>query len=83
MIDRRLFGSQLGIDRIAREGKSFLFDFVAIGQLGLFYFRGFVDELGNQTILGELVISLALHLRLFVLRMDTRGGRLLIKQLSL
>ena len=60
-----------------------MFDFVAIGQLALFYFRGFINELGNQTILGELVVSLALHLRLFVLRMDTRGGRLLIKQLSL
>ena len=83
MIDSGLFRRELRLNRIAGKGEPFLFDLVAISQLGFFYFRCFVNELGNKTVPGELVVSLTLHFRLFIFRMDARGGRFLIEQLPL
>ena len=66
LIDRRLFRRELRFNRIARERQSLRLDLVGLLTFLFFDLRSFVNEVGHESVLGQLIVRLAFHLRLLV-----------------
>ena len=83
MIDCSLFRRQLRLNRIAREGQSLLLDIIALLTFLLFDLRSFIDEVGDEAVLGQLIVGLPLHFRLLVGGMRHGSFGFLIEQFAL
>ena len=83
LIDRRLFRSDLRLNRITGESQAFLFDLVAVGQLRFFHLGCFVNQLSHETVLGQLIVRLPFHLGLFELGVNSGRRRFLVEKLTL
>ena len=66
LIDCGLSRGQLRLDRIARKCQALLLDLIALLAFLFLNLRLLVVEHGDQTVLCQLIVRLALHLRLLV-----------------